>query len=485
MLYRALENIANRHRDHVAIVGTHAAYTFGELLSQVRRVALYLQQQGLGTGDYLVVGIPPSPEFYALFFAAAALGITTIPTSASGKLSASVRALEPLVIAGSKDFISAVTASGIEVKHTILWHPRHGLAITPPAGVFVRKKLIRKEAVLGTSSSGTTGEPVIFMRGAGYLYRRALIGAAAWQITPGDTMLSTGPLTGELNTTYHLVLPIIQGSKIVVLEKFHRREVVEAIIRNQVTVLFAVPMLFDVLARLPDGYRTDFSSLKRCIAGGAHLPHEIHARFRKRFGLHIAQGYGGAHFTPAFTVNLDDVPGSVGKKNGLFPVEVVNTKGRPVSTGKIGEIVIDISKIKMTWAKAELERNSNRRGSFVYTGDLGRLDDGGNLFVVGRKVPMIKVGGKRVAPAEVEDALRSHPSIQDALVFPIRTGQTDEAVAAIVVSNRRVTVENLVGHCARLIDPYKCPRKISFRKSLPRNAHGKIIRYLHEQPTRQ
>jgi acyl-CoA synthetase (AMP-forming)/AMP-acid ligase II len=279
-------------------------------------------------------------------------------------------------------------------------------------------------------------------------------------------------------------LPVIQGSRVVVLENFHRREIVKAISRERVTVLFAVPLLFEMLAHLPHGYFTDFSSLKRCIAGGAHLPREIYDRFLERFGLRIAQGYGGTQFTPAFTVNLDGVPGSVGKANGLFRVEIINTKGRPVPRGKIGEIVIDYTKTKLAWAKTVLRQNPNRKGRFVYTGDLGRLDDDGNLFVVGRKAPLIKVGANRVAPAEVEDALRSHPKVRDAIVFPIRIGKTDEAVAAIVVSNRQVTAEELIKHCGRLIDPYKCPRQILFRKSLQRNAQGKIIRYLHESNTR-
>lgn len=485
MLYRALENIVKKHPDKVAIVGRHCAYTYSELLRHVRRVALHLQHQGLGPGDHLIVGIPPSPEFYALFFAAAALGITTIPAPASGKLTSSIRALQPLAIAGSEDFITTVINSGIELRHTIPWQAQHGLAIAPPRGVFVRKKFIRQQAVLGTSSSGTTGEPVIYVRSAEYLCRRGRLGGVAWRITPDDTMLSTGPFTSGLNTTNHLVLPILQGSKVVVLENFHRRDVVEAIVRERVTVLFAVPMVFDVLARLPVTYQADFSSLKRCIAGGTHLSGDVYDRFHQRFGLRVAQGYGGAHFTPAFTVNLDGTPGSVGKRNGLFPVNIVDATGKAVATRKIGEIVFDITKVKFAWAKAVLQRNPNRRGRYVYTGDLGRFDNSGNLFVVGRKSPLIKVGGNRVAPAEVEDALRSHPHVQDAIVFPVRSGQSDEAVGAVVVPNGRVTAEELVEHCGRQLDPYKCPRILSFRKSLPRNAHGKVIRYLYEQPLGQ
>ncbi|MGE5216196.1 MAG: class I adenylate-forming enzyme family protein [Chloroflexota bacterium] len=483
MLYRALENSAKHHPEKIAVVGTRCAYTFAELQRQTRGIARYFQEHGLGPGDHLLAGIPPSPEFYALFIAAAALGIVTIPVLPTGKVPDSIKAVQSPAVAGTKDFVARLSAGGIAAKHTLLWHARQGLALALPDGEFARKKIIRREAVLGTSSSGTTGEPVIFLRSAEYLYRRARMGAIAWRIAPDDTMLSTGPFTSGLNTTNHLVLPIVQGLKTVVLENFHRRQVIDAIARERVTVLFTVPMVFDLLARLPAAYNADLSSLRRCISGGTHLPRDIYDRFYRRFGLRLAQGYGGAHFVPAFTVNLNGSPGAVGRKNGLFPVKIVDAKGKIVAAGAVGEIVFDISQVKYAWAKAVLQRNANRRDGYVYTGDLGRLDEDGNLFVIGRISRVVKVGANRVAPAEVEDALRAHPRVKDAVVFPVRPGQPDEAVAAVVVPNGAVTSEELVNHCARSLDAYKCPQTISFRGALPRNAHGKVIRYLYDHPS--
>ncbi|HEY7217694.1 MAG TPA: class I adenylate-forming enzyme family protein [Candidatus Binatia bacterium] len=482
MLYRALELCAQKHGTKIAIVGERRSLTYNQLLRQAQSAAAHLQKLGLGTGDHLVVGIPPSPEFFVMFCAAAAIGVTTIPASPSGKVSSAIRDLEPAAFAGGTDSIAAANAGGLSPRHVIPWTPEHGLEIAPRPGRFIRRGIIRKETVLGTSSSGTTGEPLIFMRSAEALYRRARLGGIAWGIKPQDTMLSTGPFTSGVNTNYHLVLPIIQGTKIVVLENFQRGKVVDVISRERVSVLFAVPMVFDVLARLPAVCDADLSSLRRCISGGTHLPRDIYDRFYRRFGLAIGQGYGGVHFAPAFTVHPGGTPGAVGRKDGLFPVEIIDAKGKPVAKGRIGEIAFDAAKVRYQWAKTILQRNPNRRGRYVYTGDLGRVDQQGNLFVVGRRSAMIKVGANRVATAEVEDVLRSHPRVHDAIVFPLRTGQTDETVGAIVVRNGRLTSEELIEHCARQLDAYKCPRTISFRKSLRRNTHGKVIRYLYESP---
>ena len=479
MLYNALEISAQKYPDKRAVIGEHRALTFAELVQQVRQVVRYFQNLRLGPQDHLVVGIPPSPEFYVLFFAAATLGVKMIPVSPSGKFSSQIKALGPITIAGGKDFVATAQRSGVQLRQIIPWDKKLGLLITPPAGRFVRLKRVRQEAVLGTSSSGTTGEPVIFMRSAESLLRRAQLGGIAWGIKSKDVMLSTGPFTSGVNVNYHLILPVILGATVAVLEKFHWRKVVEMAPREQVTVLFAVPMIFDLLARLPSSYHPDFSSFRLCISGGTHLPDDIADRFHRRFDIRIGQGYGGVHFAPAFTVNGGQTPGAVGRKDGLFPVRILDGKGNATGAGKIGEIAFDTLGIKNRWARMALSRNPNRRGRYVYTGDLGRLDKRGNLFVVGRKAALIKVGANSVIPAEVEDVLRSHPRVQDAVVFPLRTGQTNESVGALVVRNGRLTREELIDHCARQLDAYKCPRAISFRKSLPRNNHGKIIRYIY------
>jgi long-chain acyl-CoA synthetase len=112
---------------------------------------------------------------------------------------------------------------------------------------------------------------------------------------------------------------------------------------------------------------------------------------------------------------------------------------------------------------------------------LGKYDASGNVYVVGRKSPFIKVGGNRVEPAEVEFVLRSHPQVREALVYGAPLGDVDEMVAATVVLEGEVSREDLLRHCASRLDGYKCPTKIEFRDALPRSAHGKILRTVVSQ----
>jgi acyl-coenzyme A synthetase/AMP-(fatty) acid ligase len=109
------------------------------------------------------------------------------------------------------------------------------------------------------------------------------------------------------------------------------------------------------------------------------------------------------------------------------------------------------------------------------------MDDEGNVFIVGRKSPFIKVRGNRVEPAEVEAALRSHPRVQEAYVYPLAQGTPSESVGALVVA-QGASVTELLRHCADRLDGYKCPRQISIRDKLPRTAHGKLARsILHQE----
>jgi long-chain acyl-CoA synthetase len=481
MLYQALLQQAQRTPGRVAIVSERHSITYHQLFKEAQQTAGYLQSLSLRSGDFLVVGIPPSPEFFALFYAASALGVVVVPVSASGNLPPQVRSLGSVTASGDSQFLEILRDHSLHVQNYILREQVQEVSAAKRRRPFVRRKMTRGENVLGTSTSGSTGEPVIFMRSAEELHQRAMLRVAGLKITPRDVLLSAGPFTSGVNAVFHLVLPVLAGCRVIVLEKFDRRKAVESISRERVTVVCSVPLTFEVLAHLPASYSPDFSSLRLCISNGAPLARNIYERFHARFGIGIGQMYGGSDFAPAFTFNVGKVPDAVGQRSGAFPVNVVDDHGKDLLNGGIGEIVFDVSGVKNRALKKILERNSNRRGKYLYTGDLGRFDTEGNLFVAGRKNSLIKVGANRVMGAEVETVLRSHPRVRETLVFPLRAGQTDEAVGAVIVRDGRLTAQELIGYCAQRLDDYKCPRKILFRRSLPRNHHDKVIRYLFDR----
>ncbi len=478
MLYRLLVNQSDKNPRKIAVVGERRSVSYRQLVKEVRSAATYLHKHGFRAGDYVILGIPPSPEFYVLFYAAATLGIVSLPVPPAGKLSSHVKPRGRVAIAGDQTFLRNSGNFNFEVGLVMPWNRDTGLGIPTAAGKLSRNKIVRAADVLGTSTSGTTGEPVIFTRSATELYHRARLRIESMKIRRDDILLSAGPFTSGVNAVFHLVLPIIAGCQVVVLEQFDRRKTVDAIQHRRITVLCSIPLTFEVLAHLPKNYPADLSSLRLCISNGAPLSKNIYQRFYERFAIGIGQMYGGSDFAPAFTCNRGDAAEAVGQRSGPFPTKVVGDHGRALPNGRVGEIVFDLAGVSNRALKAVLLKNPNCRGRYLYTGDLGRFDDRDNLFVVGRKNSLIKVGAVRVMAGEVENVLRSHPKVRETLVYPLRPGETDEAVGAVVVRDGELSAEDLIAYCARRLDRYKCPRSIVFRRHLPRNQHGKISPYL-------
>jgi long-chain acyl-CoA synthetase len=478
MLYRALTRITAKRADKIAVVDERRSLTFARLLHEVESAAPSLQALGVKAGDSILLGVPPSADFYIFFYAACALGATVIPVLPSGKIPTTIRDAHPVLAVGDPAFLKMAKTICPGLRGTIDWDRARGVRFARATGSsFKRGKLIRQEKILAILTSGTTGEPSLHFTTAETLLRHGELRANVLGITADDVILSTRPFNNMSSIDAPVILPIVTGCKVVVRERFQRFEATETISRERVTVVYGVPIIFEMLASVPSTYTADFSELRLCVSGGAPLPRFVFDKFFKRFGIRIQQRYGGTQFFPAFNFDTRGIPGTVGHVNGPFPMTVVSERGNALPPGTIGEIVLDFSRLKKSFWKSCLRENQDRHGKYIYTGDLGRIDTEGNLHIVGRKSPFIKVGGNRVAPAEVESVLRSHHKVKDTVVFAHRPGQTDEAVHAIVVPSGRLTLQELLAHCSRNLDPYKCPRRIDFRNSLPRNAQGKVIRY--------
>ena len=478
MLFRLLAQQARRHGDRTAVAGEKRTLSFKELFSEATAAAAWLESRGCKAGDAVILGLPPCPEFYVTFYAAAALGMVVLPVLPSGKIPRAIVDHEPSWAIGDSRFAARSRLECGSLREAFDWGHRRGMAERSAAG-WKRKKSFRTEHAIGVSSSGSTGEPTVYLRSHELLVRRAKFRVEAFGIVADDVLLSARPFNSGSSINSHVLMPLVAGCKIVVQEQIKRFEAADAITRERVTVLYAVPFVFELLASIPQNYPVDFSSLRLCISGSAPLGHALAESFARRFGVEIRQRYGGSHIHPAFTFNLAGVPGAVGQTFGSFPIVILDESGRAQGPGTIGEIAFDYQAIAPMWKKY-LRTNPNRRGRYIFTGDLGRTDTDGNVYIVGRKSPFIKVFGNRVEPAEVEAVLRKHDGVREAFVFGLNRGRPDEMVAALVVAPG-VEEAELVRYCAQRLDGYKCPRRIVFRDALPRTAHGKIARSELEQ----
>jgi len=264
-------------------------------------------------------------------------------------------------------------------------------------------------------------------------------------------------------------------------------EALQSIKKYQTTIVSAVPSIFTAMTHDPLIDKHDLSSIVACASGAAPLATETLARFKKKTGAVIFEGYGLSECLPIGInpTNLKDRKiGSVGIPCSKTRVKIVNieTGIDELPQGEDGEIVVHGPQLMKEYLNRPDANQSDFRlingKRFFLTGDIGHIDAEGYLIITDRKKDMILVGGFNVYPAEVEEALISHPSVALAAVIGIPTEDKKETVKAFVQlsPDQTATVEEILEHCKTKLSAYKCPKQIEFRSEIPTSIVGKVIR---------
>ena len=265
---------------------------------------------------------------------------------------------------------------------------------------------------------------------------------------------------------------------------FGRERMLELLEREAVTVFPGVPFMFRLLAETPG--RADLSRLRLCLSAANPLPWSTFQAFNRRFGIPVRQLYGTTE-TGALTANLDrDAEGtamSVGRPIRRVEVKIVDETGAPQQEGRIGEIAVSSPAMTRGYAGLpDVNRHAFADGYFR-TGDRGRIDNDGRLFLTGRKKLLIDVKGDKVDPIEVEDVLAVHPKVREVVVVGVSSGvDGEDLVKAVVVPERACEDRELIRFCRERLANFKVPRTVEFRDEIPRSAFGRVLRGLLADP---
>jgi long-chain acyl-CoA synthetase len=227
----------------------------------------------------------------------------------------------------------------------------------------------------------------------------------------------------------------------------------------------------------PDSEKYDTSSLQACVSGSAPLPVAILEGFEQKFGCRILEGYGLSEASAALTghsLEIPRKPGSVGKALPGVELLVVDQNDQPVPVGEVGEVIARGPNIMQGYYNMPGETLATLRNGWLYTGDMGRLDEDGYLYIVERKKDLIIRGGLNIYPRDVEEVLNRHPAVIEAAVVGVPSERMGEEVKAFVVTRSPVDAETLMAYCRESLANYKTPSHIEFISALPRNAVGKI-----------
>jgi long-chain acyl-CoA synthetase len=488
-----LAAILERHDDEaVAIISRGRSTTYGRLREQVAAVRGGFAEAGLVAGDRVAIICANNRYFVVAYFAALGSGLVAVPLNPA---SPSTEIATQLGTVGAKGLVvgpaaRAVTeeidfdAMGVTVRIGCGFVPSGGLDLEEliEGGCAPLVNRADDDLAVLVFTSGTAGSPKAAMLTHGNL--RSNI--AQMLSVPGQVQEATDVNFGVLPLFHIFGLNVVLGgsfavgASVLLIERFDPLSAVEAIQIHGATIVSGPPTMWAAWAGFPDLEPDAFDSVRLAVSGAARLNEETAATIERRFGLHLAEGYGLTEASPVVTSSVEtDAPfGSVGIPVPGLEVRLVDDDGDDVLVGDSGEVMIKGPNVFAGyWNNAEATADVLIDG-WLKTGDVATVDDAGHLFLVDRVKDLIIVSGFNVYPAEVEEVLMLHPSIDACAVVGVPHPYSGEAVKAYVVTVKGASVEEdeIIDFCAQRLARYKCPAKVWFVDEVPQGMGGKVLR---------
>ena len=454
-----------------------------------------LRDLGLGPGDRVASVMPNSPEVLVIYPAVWRAGMTIVPilpllesqelqcilenstaraviTSPEvyPKVSAAVRrlAVRPLVIVTGA---AGAPADAISFEDVLV----RGASAGAGANVVHRDG---GDIATILYTSGTTGRPKGVLQTHDNLHANAMNHWNSAIHHVGERTLLVLPLAHTFGLSV-LISGYLLATRSVLMRSFDPGGALALIERHRVEYMVGVPTMFAYLLMHPSAGRYDTSSMKRWLVGAAPMPVEQIRAFERKFGGRVHVGYGLSEACPTLANDREGMPrkpGAAGVPLDGVRIRIVDDGGRELPPGGIGEICAQGANISPGYYENPEATAEAFRDGWLFTGDIGYLDEDGYLFLVDRKKDLIIRSGLNVYPKDVEEVIRRHPAVVDAAVVGVPDAKMGEDVCAYVVAREESTVsaEEIIAHCRAHLATYKTPRHVGFVPVLPKTALGKI-----------
>ncbi|MDX6235601.1 MAG: long-chain acyl-CoA synthetase [Kribbellaceae bacterium] len=477
---------ARTHPDRAALRLGDAAVSYRTLDQGSARMAGLLHHRGVKPGDRVAIMLPNVPEFAVAYFGVLRAGGIVVPMNPLAKSREIAYYLgnsgARLLFAWHAFADEARTGAQQAEAEVVVVSPGEFdplLASAPSVEDLADRHEDDTAVILYTS--GTTGQPKGAELTHANLTRNCdIVATELFQLTADDVIFGGLPLFHAFGQTCTLNAAVASGACLTLLPRFDARKALGILGEHGVTVFAGVPTVFSRLLRQPDRDAYSVSRLRVSLSGGAAMPVQVLHDFQAAFDCVVLEGYGLSETSPVASFNTLQAgpkPGSVGVPIRGVEMRVVDN-GTEVPHGESGEIAIRGHNVmKGYWQRPEETAAAIRDGWF-YTGDIGRVDQDGYFWIVGRTKDVIIRGGYNVYPREVEEVLYEHPAVADAAVIGLHNSDLGEEVGAAVVlkPGARTTAEELREYVKREVAAYKYPRKVWIVDALPKGPTGKILK---------
>ncbi|MFE4752709.1 long-chain fatty acid--CoA ligase [Streptomyces mirabilis] len=480
-----LVSSARTHPDRAALRLEDAVVSYRALDQGSAHLAGLLDNHGVKPGDRVAIMLPNVPEFALAYFGVLRAGGIVVPMN---PLLKSREVAYYLGDSGAR-LLFAWHAFADEARAGAQQAEAEVVVVSPGAfdsllasapSVEDVADLHEDDTAVILYTSGTTGQPKGAELTHANLSRNCDIAGELVQLTADDVIFGGLPLFHAFGQTCTLNAAVGSGACLTLLPRFDAGKALGILGEHGVTVFAGVPTVFSRLVQEPDRDAYPVSRLRVSLTGGAAMPAQVLHDFQTAFDCVVLEGYGLSETSPIASFNTLQAgpkPGSVGTPIRGVEMRVV-ANGREVPHGESGEIAIRGHNVmKRYWHRPE-ETAATIRDGWLYTGDIGRVDEDGSFWIIGRTKDVIIRGGYNVYPREVEDVFYEHPAVADAAVIGLPSSDLGEEVGAAVVlkPGARTTAEELREYVKHQVAAYKYPRKVWITDALPKGPTGKILK---------
>ena len=530
-LFHFLEEAARKYPDRACTIFKGAVISYKEMNAQTDAMAAALIEMGVKKGDRVGIFMPNLPQFVIAYYGILKAGAAVVainPTYPVDEIIMPVddanieimftltRFYEKVKKARERSKLKKIIVSNLKealpsftrLLFTLLKEKKDGDRLHELAdGDVWMKDLLAKHAnsakpnmevspddtALFQYSGGTTGVP----KGAVAMHRNVVANTLQiknWMplLEPGKEVVLMGiPLFHVYGMVAGMNFAMANGASMVMVPNARDlKDVLDNISKYKATIFPGVPTLYNAINNHPDvkAGKYDLSSIKACISGSAPLMRETKEKFEKLTGGKVFEGYGLSEAPTATHCNpLDGVnkTGSIGMPLPDVDVKLVSLDDgeTELAQGEIGEIIVNGPQVMKGYHNMPTETANSLRQmkdgkTWLFTGDIARMDEDGYFYIVDRKKELIKPGGFQVWPREVEEAIMAHPKVLEVGVGGIPDPQRGETVKAwiVVKPGETLTEAELKAFCKEHLAPYKVPTHYEFRTELPKTTVGKILR---------
>ncbi len=536
-MFESVEKIAQQYPDYIAFDFMGKSTTYGQLVSQIRTCAASLKAMGIAEGDKVTIAMPNCPQGIMLFYAINLVGgIANMihPLSAEKEITFYLQESGSVAVITLDQFYAKVEAArqGTAAKHLIIASigdalsplMKIGYALTqgrkmekiPADAPIIRWKefLSMGKSVTDYACSRKAEDPAVILYSGGttgttkgivltnlnFNALGAQIVAANAMFRPGDKMLAAMPIFHGFGLGVSIHSMLCNGGRCVLVPRFTPKSYAKDLLKHRVNFIAGVPTLYEALLRLPDMDGADLSCLKGVFSGGDSLSIELKKKFDKFLADHnasiqVREGYGTTETVTACCLTPAHMhkEGSIGLPFPDTYIKIVEPgTDREVPYGTEGEILLAGPTVMKEYMHHPAETAQTLRThadglTWVYTGDLGIMDEQGFVYFKGRAKRMIVSSGYNIYPAQLENILDAHALVQMSCVIGVPDPYKMQKVKAFVklvpeAQPCEETKQILLDYCREHIAKYAMPYDISFKDEMPKTLVGKVAyRVLEEE----